>query len=98
MNTFDKIRNFCRPFRIVIGLILIIVGFFIDNAWFYLGVIPLIAGLGRAAFHRSSQSCKWMRCLTIELIHIWEEYRLHWNHPDWEALSCEIESICARYA
>ena len=45
MNTFDKIRNFCRPFRIVIGLILIIVGFFIDNAWFYLGVIPLIAGL-----------------------------------------------------
>ena len=45
MNTFDKIRNFCRPFRIFIGLILIAVGFFIDNAWFYLGVIPLIAGL-----------------------------------------------------
>lgn len=45
MNTFDKIRNFCRPFRILIGLILIAVGFFIDNAWFYLGVIPLIAGL-----------------------------------------------------
>ncbi len=45
MNTFDKIRNFCRPFRILIGLILIAVDFFIDNAWFYLGVIPLIAGL-----------------------------------------------------
>ena len=45
MNIFDKIRNFCRPFRILIGLILIAVGFFIDNAWFYLGVIPLIAGL-----------------------------------------------------
>jgi Mg2+/citrate symporter len=45
MNIFDKIRNFCRPFRIFIGLILIAVGFFIDNAWFYLGVIPLIAGL-----------------------------------------------------
>jgi Mg2+/citrate symporter len=45
MNTFDKIRNFCRPFRILIGLVLIAVGFFIDNAWFYLGVIPLIAGL-----------------------------------------------------
>lgn len=45
MNTFDKIRNFCRPFRILIGLILIAIGFFIDNAWFYLGVIPLIAGL-----------------------------------------------------
>ncbi len=45
MNTFDKIRNFCRPFRILIGLILIAIGFFIDNTWFYLGVIPLIAGL-----------------------------------------------------
>ena len=45
MNIFDKIRSFCRPFRIVIGLVLIAIGFFIDNAWFYLGVIPLIAGL-----------------------------------------------------
>lgn len=45
MNIFDKIRAFCRPFRIIIGLILIAVGFFTDIAWFYLGVIPLIAGL-----------------------------------------------------
>ena len=45
MNVFDKIRSFCRPFRIVIGLVLIAIGFFMDNAWFYLGVIPLIAGL-----------------------------------------------------
>ena len=45
MNVFDKIRNFCRPFRIVIGLVLIAIGFFMDNAWFYLGVIPLIVGL-----------------------------------------------------
>ncbi len=45
MNIFDKIRAFCRPFRIVLGLVLIAIGFFIDNAWFYLGVIPLIAGL-----------------------------------------------------
>ena len=45
MNTFDKIRAFCRPFRILIGLILIAVGFFSDNYWFYLGVIPLIVGL-----------------------------------------------------
>lgn len=45
MNIFDKIRSFCRPFRIVIGLVLIAIGFFMDNAWFYLGVIPLIAGL-----------------------------------------------------
>lgn len=45
MNIFDKIRSFCRPFRIVIGLVLIAIGFFIDNTWFYLGVIPLIVGL-----------------------------------------------------
>ena len=45
MNTFDKIRSFCRPFRIVLGLVLIAVGFLMSNPWFYLGVIPLIAGL-----------------------------------------------------
>jgi hypothetical protein len=45
MNIFDKIRAFCRPFRILIGLVLIAIGFFIDNVWFYVGVIPLIAGL-----------------------------------------------------
>ena len=38
MNTFDKIRAFCRPFRIIIGIILIIAGV-------YLGVIPLLAGI-----------------------------------------------------
>jgi hypothetical membrane protein len=45
MNVFDKIRNFCRPFRILIGLILIAIGFFTENYWFYLGVVPLIVGL-----------------------------------------------------
>lgn len=45
MNIFDKIRNFCRSFRIVLGIILIIIGFIIENSWFYLGIIPLIAGL-----------------------------------------------------
>ena len=45
MNIFDKIRNFCRSFRIVLGIVLIIIGFIIENSWFYLGVIPLIAGL-----------------------------------------------------
>lgn len=45
MNTFDKIRSFCRPFRIAIGVILIAVGFITDNYWFYLGIIPLIIGL-----------------------------------------------------
>ena len=45
MNTFDKIRAFCRPFRIIIGIILIIAGVYTGIVWFYLGVIPLIAGL-----------------------------------------------------
>jgi len=41
----NKIRKICRPIRIIVGLILIAVGFFTGIAWFYLGVIPLIAGL-----------------------------------------------------
>ena len=45
MNIFDKIRNFCRSFRIMLGIILIIIGFIFENSWFYLGIIPLIAGL-----------------------------------------------------
>jgi len=45
MNIFDKIRAFCRPFRIILGLVLISVGIYTGNMWFYLGVIPLIAGL-----------------------------------------------------
>ena len=45
MNIFDKIRNFCRPFRIVLGLVLIATGFILSNPWFYLGVIPLILGI-----------------------------------------------------
>jgi hypothetical protein len=45
MNKFDKIKLFCRKFRIAIGIVLILVGVFTGIAWFYLGVIPLIAGL-----------------------------------------------------
>ena len=45
MNKYDKFRAFCKKFRIVLGVILIGVGIFTGNAWFYLGVIPLIAGL-----------------------------------------------------
>ena len=45
MNTFDKIRRFCRPFRIVLGLVLIVIGFLLSNPWFYLGIIPLIVGI-----------------------------------------------------
>jgi len=52
MNAFDKIRKFCRPFRIVMGLALIAAGFFVGleeeqfyNMWFALGVVPLMAGI-----------------------------------------------------
>ena len=42
---FNKIRKFCRVFRIVIGLALIVTGVVTGNFWFYLGVLPLVAGL-----------------------------------------------------
>lgn len=45
MNKFDKFRSFCRKFRIIIGIVLIAIGFYTGIAWFYLGIIPLIAGI-----------------------------------------------------
>ena len=50
MNTFDKIRGFCRIFRILIGIVSISIGYLLSDgalAWslWYLGIIPLIAGL-----------------------------------------------------
>ncbi len=45
MNIYEKIKRFCRLFRVILGLILIIVGIMTGNFWFYLGVIPLIAGV-----------------------------------------------------
>jgi len=42
---YNKIRSFCIPFRIVLGLALIAYAFYSGNNWFYLGAIPLIAGL-----------------------------------------------------
>jgi len=45
MNIYERIRKTCRPIRIIVGIILIAVGFYTGNAWFYLGVIPLLAGL-----------------------------------------------------
>ncbi|MDA3907694.1 MAG: DUF2892 domain-containing protein [Sulfurimonas sp.] len=47
---FNKIRSFCRIFRIFIGLVLIMIGVIQLGAseyavWFFLGFIPLIAGL-----------------------------------------------------
>jgi len=41
----NKIRKVCRPVRIVLGLSLIATGVATSNAWFYLGVVPLIAGI-----------------------------------------------------
>jgi len=41
----NKIRAVCRPIRIVLGLGLIAAGVYTGINWFYLGVIPLIAGL-----------------------------------------------------
>lgn len=40
-----KIRKFCRPIRILLGLGLIGYGVYTGNSWFYLGAILLIAGL-----------------------------------------------------
>lgn len=39
-----KFRSMCRPFRIVLGLSLIITGIILANSWFFLGVIPLFLG------------------------------------------------------
>ena len=41
----EKVRAICRPFRIVLGASLIGYGVYSSNPWFYLGAIPLIAGL-----------------------------------------------------
>ena len=40
-----KIRSVCRPFRVVLGLGLIGYGVYSGNEYFYLGIIPLIAGV-----------------------------------------------------
>ncbi len=41
----NKIRKSCRPIRIAAGGALIAYGVYSGNQWFYLGVLPLIAGL-----------------------------------------------------
>ena len=41
---FNKIRSFCSPFRILAGLALIATGIYLSNYWFFLGIIPVIAG------------------------------------------------------
>ncbi|MDD3854624.1 DUF2892 domain-containing protein [Sulfurimonas sp.] len=42
---YNKIRKNCRVIRIAVGLGLIGTAVVTGNAWFYLGVIPLIAGI-----------------------------------------------------
>ena len=41
----NKFRRICRPIRIVLGLGLIGYGIYSGNNWFFLGVVPLIAGV-----------------------------------------------------
>ena len=41
----QKIRKFCRVFRIIMGIVLIIAGIVTGIVWLYLGIIPLIAGI-----------------------------------------------------
>lgn len=47
---FNKIRSFCSVFRTVVGLALIAYGVYTiingtPNYWFFLGLLPLAAGL-----------------------------------------------------
>ena len=41
----NKIRSFCRVFRIILGTALIITAVITGIGWFYLGIIPLVAGI-----------------------------------------------------
>lgn len=40
-----KIRAACRPIRMAVGVALMATGFITGNAWFYLGVVPFMAGM-----------------------------------------------------
>ena len=40
-----KVRKFCRPFRIILGLCLIGGAIATGIIWLYLGIIPLVAGI-----------------------------------------------------
>ena len=42
---FNKIRKVCRVVRIIVGLALIVTGVITGIKWFYLGLLPLIAGI-----------------------------------------------------
>ena len=40
-----KVRSFCRPIRLILGTALVAYAVYSGNNWFYLGLIPLIAGI-----------------------------------------------------
>jgi hypothetical protein len=42
---FNKFRKICRPIRIVVGIALIITAVVTGMNIFYLGIMPLIAGI-----------------------------------------------------
>lgn len=42
---YNKVREICSIVRIIIGVLLIAVGIYTEIKWFYLGAIPLIAGI-----------------------------------------------------
>lgn len=42
---YNKFRRFCRKFRIAMGTVLIGYAVYSGNKWFYLGLLPLIAGI-----------------------------------------------------
>lgn len=52
------LEKICRPGRIIVGLVLIGLGFYTGNDWFLLGLIPLAVGiLGWRPFCKFSGKC-----------------------------------------
>jgi hypothetical protein len=50
MNAYDKVRSFCRKFRIIVGVLILTIGFLLGDGslnlgWWWLGLLPLIAGI-----------------------------------------------------
>lgn len=44
MNKFDTLKKICQPVRVTAGAALLFIGAITGNAWFFLGLLPLIAG------------------------------------------------------
>ena len=45
LNKFDKIKRFCRPIRMVVGMGLITAGMATGIVYFYLGLVPFFMGM-----------------------------------------------------